>query len=187
MNLVIFGIQGSGKGTQAKIMTDRYHLANFETGAELRRLAKEDSPLGKKIKKFTESGKLVPAEVIMQILDNFLSHAPHRQRIIFDGIPRNQKQQKAFDRIMRKWKRKFLAINITIPEEETVKRLLLRARHDDTPEVIRTRIKIFQKNTSPVIEKYRKNREVIDINGNQSIKKVAAEIAKKLDKDFLPR
>jgi adenylate kinase len=187
MNVAIFGIQGSGKGTQAKIMAERYNLASFETGEECRRLAKEDSELGHKIKKIVASGNLVPAQIILQILENFLSKTPSTQSIIFDGIPRNQKQQKEFDRIMKKWKRPFIALNIDIPEDETIKRLATRGRHDDTPEIIKNRIKIFLKNTRPVIEKYRKQGKVIDVNGHQSINKVASEIHKKIDPHFLTK
>jgi adenylate kinase len=187
MNVVIFGIQGSGKGTQAKIMAERYNLATFETGEECRRLAKEDSPLGRKIKKIVEGGNLVSAQVIMEILDHFLAQVPADRNIIFDGIPRNQKQQKEFDKILKKWKREFVALNIQIPEEETLKRLYARGRHDDTTEIIRNRIGIFQKNTTPVIEKYRTQHKVIDINGNQKIDQVAAEIHQKIDHHFFTK
>lgn len=184
MNVVLLGIQGSGKGTQAQIMAERYNLAIFEMGDECRRLAKEDSELGHKIKKYIEQGALVPSQIVIEILDTFLQKTPKEQAVIFDGIPRNQKQQMAFDKLLKKWKRKFIVINIQIPEEETVKRLLTRKRHDDTPEIIKNRIRIFQKNTHPTIESYRKKDKVIDINGNQTIKNVAAEVATKLDKHF---
>ncbi len=187
MNVVIFGIQGSGKGTQAKIMAERYNLVTFETGEECRRLAKEDSDLGRKIKKIVAGGNLVPAKVILEILDNFLAKVPADKNIIFDGIPRNKKQQKEFDKILKKWKREFVALNIQIPEEETVKRLYIRGRHDDTAEIIKNRIKIFQRNTTPVIEKYRAQNKVIDINGHQKIDEVAAEIHKKIDHHFLTK
>lgn len=185
MNIVLLGIQGSGKGTQAEIMARRYNLAIFEMGDEFRRLAKEDSKLGHKIKSIIEHGKLVPAKTVIEVLNGFLEHVPAHQAIIFDGVPRNQEQQRAFNRLLKKKKRKFRVINIEIPEDETVKRLMKRKRHDDTPEIIKQRIKIFLKNTRPVIENYGKKKLVIDINGNQSIAEVAKEINQHLDKHFL--
>ena len=187
MNLVIFGMQGSGKGTQAQIMAQRYQLASFETGAQCRRLAGENSALGKKIKKIVESGRLVSARIVIQILDNFLSHTPAEQGIIFDGIPRNLKQQQQFNKVLRKYKRKFLAINILIPEKETMKRLLARKRHDDTLAVIKNRLKIFYRNTQPMIEKLRRRKEIIDINGHQPIAAVAKEIHRQIDHHFLTK
>lgn len=185
MNIVLLGIQGSGKGTQAEIMAKRYNLVIFEMGQVFRRLAEEDSKLGKKIKSIVEHGKLVPAKIVVQVLKDFLDKTAPDQPIIFDGVPRNQEQQRAFNLLMSRRKRHFRVVNIDIPEEETIKRLVKRMRHDDTPEIIRQRIRIFQKNTKPVIEKYRAKKLVTNINGNQSIEDVAAEINRHLDSYFL--
>lgn len=185
MNIVLLGIQGSGKGTQAEIMAKRYNLAIFEMGDQFRQLAKEDIPLGHKVKSIIEHGKLVPAKTVIEVLKDFLKKIPANQSIIFDGVPRNREQQKAFDRLLRQKKRLFRVINIEIPEDETIKRLMKRKRHDDTPEIIKQRIAIFQKNTRPVIKNYSKKKLVIDINGHQSIDNVAKEIKKHLDKYFL--
>jgi adenylate kinase len=184
MNVVLLGIQGSGKGTQAQLMAERYNLAIFEMGDEFRKLAEEDSDLGHKVNKYVKQGQLVPAEIVLQIVDKFLQDVPNDQAVIFDGIPRNRTQQATFDRLLKKWKRDFVVVNIQIPEEETIKRLLARKRHDDTPDVIKNRIKIFQKNTSPTIDAYRKYNKVVNIDGNQTIEKVAIEIAEKIDPYF---
>jgi adenylate kinase len=180
MNIVIFGIQGSGKGTQAQLLVKKYHLALFEAGAECRRLASEDSELGRKVKEIIDGGDLVPSNVIIEILDAFLSKVPATQNVIFDGIPRNPDQQVEFDRILKKWNRDFIALNIELPEEETIKRLLARGRHDDKPEIITNRIKIFVRDTAPIIEAYRAQNKIININGNQSIEQVDLEINNKL-------
>lgn len=185
MNIVLLGIQGSGKGTQAEIMAKRYNLSIFEMGNEFRHLAEEDSELGHKIKSIIEHGKLVPAKIVIQVLQGFLKKIPKAQSVIFDGIPRNQAQQKAFNRLMTKEKRDFRVVNIDIPEDETIKRLVLRSRHDDTPEIIKQRIRIFLQNTKPVIQNYRRKKLVIEVNGNQSIKQVAAEIHRHLDNYYI--
>jgi adenylate kinase len=185
MDLALFGIQGSGKGTQAKIMSERYNLVIFETGEICRSLAKEKSKLGLKIQDFVEKGNLVPAHIIMEIVDHFVGKTPADRGIIFDGFPRNTAQQHAFDAVLKKWNRDFLAINIRLSKKVTVKRLLARGRHDDIPEIITNRIKIFLKETSPVIASYRKKNKVIEINGDQSIENVAIEMENKLDQYFL--
>lgn len=176
MNIILLGIQGSGKGTQAEIMARHYNLAIFEMGNEFRHLAEQDTPLGKKIKNIIEHGKLVPAKIVIEVVQTFLDKIPAKQSVIFDGVPRNREQQKAFNQLLKQKNRHYRVVNINIPEDETLKRLMIRHRHDDTPEIIRNRITIFYKNTQPVIENYRRKKLVIDINGDQSIDKVAKEI-----------
>lgn len=185
MNIVLLGVQGSGKGTQAEIMAKRYNLASFEMGNEFRTLAEKNSPLGHKIKTIIDNGKLVPTQIVIQVLESFLEKIPINRPVIFDGIPRNQKQQKAFNKLMKAQNRDFLVVNIGIPEEETMKRLTLRSRHDDTPDIIKQRTQIFLENTQPVIQNYRQKNLVIEINGNQKIATVAKEIHQHLDSYFL--
>lgn len=185
MDLALFGIQGSGKGTQAKLIAEKYQLAYFETGAECRKLATEESDLGKTIKATIEGGNLVPAAVVMQILENFLTKLPAGKKVLYDGIPRNSEQQQEFDQLLKKFSRDMIAVNIELPEEETIKRLIARGRNDDKPEVITQRIKIFIKDTTPIIEAYRVQNKIINVNGNQSIEACAQEIFSKIDQYFL--
>lgn len=185
MNIVLLGIQGSGKGTQAKIMAEKYNMIIFEAGGECRRLAAEDSEIGHKVQAIVNSGNLVPSNVIMEILDSFLSKTPADQNVIFDGIPRSPDQKIVFDNVLKKWNRDFMVIKIQLPKDETIKRLLARGRHDDTHEIISNRHNIFLNDTTPVIETYRSENKLIPINGHQSIEEVAAEVALRLDPYFL--
>lgn len=185
MDLAIFGVQGSGKGTQAKIIAERDKMAIFETGEACRKLATEDTDLGKTVKSIIDSGNLVPAEVVIQILEDFLAKLPAGQRVVYDGIPRNADQQKEFDKLLEAKGRRMIGIQIMLPEEETIKRLMARGRHDDKPEVITRRIKIFLRDTMGVINDYRSKGKVIEINGNQPIDVVASEISQKVDNYIL--
>lgn len=205
MDLVLFGIQGSGKGTLGKIIADKYGFEIFETGGQLRILAQEDTELGRKVKSIVEAGHLVPNEVVMDIIENFMSHLPPNKNVIFDGIPRKPEQAKSFDELMKKLGREFTCIFINVPEEVAIKRLSSRricgkckkvfaadytkpecencggtliTRNDDNPESIKIRVKAYYDETSPVIERYKTSGNLLVINGDQSIKDAGEEILK---------
>ncbi|MFA6435530.1 MAG: nucleoside monophosphate kinase [Candidatus Gracilibacteria bacterium] len=126
MDLLLFGMQGSGKGTQGKFLVERYDLVNFVTGDELRRLAQEPSPLGQKIKSIIEAGHLVSNEVVMEIIENFMKNLPVGKNVLFDGIPRNKAQAKSFNDLMKRLNRHFLGVLIEISEDTALNRLSTR-------------------------------------------------------------
>lgn len=126
MDLILFGRQGSGKGTQGKVLAERYGLTPFVTGDELRRLANEPSELGKKVKSIIEAGHLVPNDVVMEIIENFMNNLPGGSRVLFDGIPRKMEQAESFDALMKKLGRDFTGVVIELDEESAVKRLTTR-------------------------------------------------------------
>ncbi len=212
MDLVLFGIQGSGKGTQSKIIAEKCDLAIFEAGGELRRLASEDSDLGKKVKNIMEAGHLVPTEVVMEIIENFFHHLPKGKNVLFDGIPRSKDQQEQFDALMKKEGREFKGLLIELSEEEAMKRLTTRrmcvnckavypatysksaceacggelvTRQDDNPEAIRVRLATFFEKTTPVIESYQSQGLMLTVKGEQEIDRVTEDALGAL-KPFLP-
>lgn len=206
MDLVLFGIQGSGKGTQGKFIAEKFGFETFETGAELRKLAKEESELGKKVKGIIEAGHLVPNEVVMEIIENFMNRLPSGKKVLFDGIPRKMAQKKSFDALMTKLGREFAGILIQISKEEALRRLTTRrlcekcksvypasyessvcecggkltTRADDNPESIKIRLNAYENETTPVIEVYKKEGRMIEINGEQKIGEVTKETFEKL-------
>lgn len=208
MDLVLFGIQGSGKGTQGKFIAERYGFEIFETGGELRKLAKEESELGKKVKEIIEAGHLVSNEVVMEIIENFMMKLREGKKVMFDGIPRKMEQKESFDRLMNKLGRPFLGILIHISKGEALRRLTTRrlcetcksvypasyesdkckcggklvTRADDNPESIKVRLDAYENETTPVIEQYKKEGKMIETNGEQSIDEVNKEAFEKLDK-----
>jgi adenylate kinase len=211
MDLILFGIQGSGKGTQGKILKERYNMAYFETGAELRRLAKEDSDLGKKIKEIIEAGHLVPNEIVMEIVENFLEKIPKEKNVIFDGIPRKMAQAETLDSLLKKHGREYKAVILELSEKVALARLTSRricpqckevypadykdnkckkcgaklvTRSDDNEESIKVRIKAYFDETLPVINMYAKKGKLIKINGEQTIEEVSKELFEKLDPIF---
>lgn len=203
MDLVLFGIQGSGKGTQSQRIAEHCNLEVFETGGQLRRLASEDSDLARKVKGIIESGRLVPTEVVMEIIADFLHHLPAGKSALFDGIPRSDDQKEQFDALMAKEGREFKGLLIELSEEEAVKRLTTRrmcpscktiypaaytaatcekdgstlvTRQDDTPEAIRVRLDTFKEKTAPVIEAYKTEGKMLTVDGNKSIDDVTIDI-----------
>lgn len=205
MDLVLFGIQGSGKGTQSKIIADRFGLKVFETGGELRRLASEDNEMAKKVKAITEAGNLVPTEVVMDIIANFVNTIPQGSSVLFDGIPRSDDQKTQFDELMKKTNRNFVCLIIDLSKEEALKRLTTRrvckqckevypayydkdncekcggeleTRKDDTPDAIKVRLDTFFEKTMPILNDYKTSglHHVITVNGALSIPQVTDEI-----------
>ncbi|MBN1494399.1 nucleoside monophosphate kinase [Candidatus Peregrinibacteria bacterium] len=208
MDLILFGIQGSGKGTQGKILKERYNMAYFETGGELRRLSKENSPLGKKIKSIIEAGHLVPNEIVMEIVENFIKKIKKGENIIFDGIPRKKIQAVSLEKLLKKDKREYKALILDLSEKEATNRLITRricadcktaypamykekkcekcggkleTRTDDNPESIKTRIKAYFNETMPVIELFEKEGKLIRVDGSKTIEEVSKLLFKALD------
>jgi len=208
MDLVFFGIQGSGKGTQTKIFAEKIKAKIFEAGAELRQIAAENSELGNKIRDIINSGKLVPTEVVMEVCENFINKKCRTSdKIIFDGIPRSMEQKIIFDQILKKNNRDFCGVLIDLSEQEAINRLLKRRicekckkvfsvdfseencevcgekliqRSDDNEKSILVRLENFKKETVPVIEEVAEQKKLIKINGNQEILKVAEDLFLKL-------
>lgn len=199
MDIVLFGIQGSGKGTLGKFLAEQYGLEVFETGSELRKLSSENSALGQKVKSIVEAGHLVPNEVVMDIIENFMAQLPAGKNVLFDGIPRKMEQAQTFEALMEKLGRNFMGLFLEISEELAMKRLTTRrickvcktvypavytqptcekcggelgTRSDDNPESIKTRLQAYFDETLPVIEHYKKEGKMITVNGEPSIEEV---------------
>lgn len=184
MDLIFIGIQGSGKGTQARILAEKKGYKIFETGGELRRLAKEDSPLGNKIKTIMEAGNLVSNDIVMEIVENFIQGIDPEQQVIFDGIPRSEEQRISLEKLLQKNNRDFQAIEIKLSEEVVMSRLLKRAqtegRADDNPETIKKRIENFYTHTEPLLHAWKKENKLHTIDGDNTVENVAISIEKTL-------
>ena len=208
MDILLFGIQGSGKGTQGKILKDNYSMAYFETGAELRRLASADSDLGRKVKSIIEAGHLVDNDVVMEIVDDFMQNVPEGQGVFFDGIPRKMDQKETLDALLNKHGREFKCVILDLSEEDALERLTKRricsgckevypakydkdecekcggeliTRTDDNADSIKVRLKAFTDETMPVIEAYEKEGKMIHVDGSKSIEEVDHELRQVLD------
>jgi adenylate kinase len=128
MNLIVLGPQGSGKGTQAEKLAEKFGLEHIEMGKFLREVAKTSTDLGKEIHEIINiQGKLVDEKILKKVLHIKLADLPREQGIVFDGVPRRRDQLEYFEEAMKEFGRKIDAvINIDIPEEESIKRISKR-------------------------------------------------------------
>ncbi len=185
MDLVLFGIQGSGKGTQAVRLAAEFNFDIFEAGGELRKIAASGSELGQTVKSYIDAGNLVPHEIIMQVVKEAILARPKEQTILFDGIPRDADQKRDFDTVMQEVGRAFQCVEILLDPQTAKQRILGRAkaqgRADDADmTIIERRMQTFEQKTQPVIEQYRQAGLMIDIDGNQSPDLVYAELKNQL-------
>ncbi len=183
MDLVFFGIQGSGKGTQAKKLAAEFGYDIFEAGGELRKIAASGSELGQTVKSYIDQGHLVPHEIIMQVVAAAIAARPKTTKILFDGIPRDEAQMRDFDAVMQKAGRDFRCIHFVLDTEEAKNRILGRAkaegRADDADlDIIRRRMATFEEKTRPVIVKYANAGKVADVSAKGSVDDIYGELKK---------
>lgn len=181
MDLVFFGIQGSGKGTQAKMLAEECGYYIFEAGGELRKISASGTQLGDTVKGFIDNGEHVPADIIMEVFRAAVHAVPSSQPIIFDGIPRNSDQKAPFDAVMNDASREFVCIHILLDKDEAIQRIKGRAEEEgraddaDQQKVLR-RMELFVEKTMPVIKEYEAEGKVIDIDGGGNLDEVYSRI-----------
>lgn len=184
MKLILFGPPGAGKGTQAKKISSHYNIPHLSTGNIFRYNIKNETELGKKVKSILDAGKLVPDETVVELVVDELQHDKYDNGYILDGFPRTIPQAEALDEYLSsKGTSIDLFLNLEVPEKELVNRILSRAegRSDDTPEKVKTRLDVYHKQTAPVLNHYKKQSKVQQINGVGSIEEIFGRIKKVLD------
>ncbi len=170
MRLIILGPPGTGKGTQAHILAQTFHLQHISTGALLRDAYAKKTLLGKKAATYWTKGKLVPDTLLKQLLSK---HLPS-DNFILDGFPRTLAQA----RWLATKRRIDKVIYLSVPEKTLLSRLLKRARADDTKQTVTKRFSVYHTTTQPLLTYYQKN--LIRVNGNTTKKTVFETILKKL-------
>ena len=181
MNLVIFGPPGAGKGTQSNFIAKKFKLYQLSTGELLRNEIKNNTNLGKEISSIINLGNLVSDELVGSLIDKYLSDKTHRNKIIFDGYPRNLSQANSLNEVLIEINQPLeIVFYLDIPEEVLIKRLLLRGRKDDTEETIRTRVDIYKKTTEPLIQ-YFKDLSLLEyIDADRDLKTISSDIKQKM-------
>lgn len=187
INVVLFGPPGSGKGTQAIKMAEKYELLHISTGDLFRNAIKNETPMGLKAKAYIDKGNLVPDEVTIGMMQATIEENPKVKGIIFDGFPRTVAQAEALDVFLNERNTpvsKMVALEVG--KNELVKRLLNRGkdsgRADDQDEtIINNRIDVYNEKTLPVASFYEKQNKLAHIKGEGSIDEIFNRICVVLD------
>ena len=204
-NIILLGAPGAGKGTQAAMIAENFNVPHISTGDILRRNMKEGTPLGLKAKSYVEAGGLVPDEVVIGLVKDRLDSDDCKNGYVLDGFPRTIAQAEELDKVARI----DMAINIDVPFEVIVERLggrrvcvcgetyhvsmlggrtdcarcgkELFIRDDDKPETVKNRLRVYQEQTEPLIEYYRKQGKIVDIVAKGTKEDIFADIKKVLE------
>jgi adenylate kinase len=190
LHLVIFGGQGAGKGTQAKLLSSEYGLVHIEIGNRLREMAEEQSPIASRISESLRQGHLIPDDLATEIIELQIGGIPPNTGFILDGYPRTVDQAGQLHHMLRGLGRmdpRPIFIDLDVPKTELTKRLLkrrqLEGRHDDIAPVIKRRHVLYEEQIRPVLDVVKDWADVITVNGNQSVETVTKEIKAKLPHD----
>ena len=191
MNVILFGAPGAGKGTQAKFLINEFDLIQISTGDMLREAVKHQTELGKKVENIMANGDLVPDEIIFSLISNRLNDKDVKNGFIFDGFPRNLKQAEKLEQIMNQRNINLdFVFHIDVDEAILASRIENRAkqekitRKDDTSAVLIERLKVYNRETKPVLDYYSKKKVLNVIDGMGTIEQVSSNIATKIKKDF---
>jgi adenylate kinase len=177
-NIILFGPPGSGKGTQAKMLAEKFNLVHISTGDLFRYELSNDTPLGKLAKSYMEKGELVPDEVTISMLKAKMERHPDAQGFIFDGFPRTIPQADALVELLNESGQQVdQLIALKVGEDEIVQRILLRGQasgrvDDQNEEIIRNRINVYNQETQIVYEYFDAKGNACSINGIGSIEEI---------------
>lgn len=187
LNIIICGAPGSGKGTQSKLIAEKYNLKHLSTGDMLRNEIKLQTEIGKKAEQFISRGQLVPDEMIIAMLDHVLDKEMyHYKGIILDGFPRTYAQAEALEKLLKKRNEEIsLLLDLKVNDEELISRLLKRAeisnRSDDKLDVIRKRLEIYYQNADEVNNFYKKTNKYVAIEGVGTVEEIFSRISQIID------
>ena len=186
LDVLLLGVQGAGKGTQAKRIASDYGLAHIATGEMLRHAIADGSELGRRVQPILESGELVPDDLMIELIRERLQSDDAESGFVLDGFPRTMTQAEALDSMLAEIGRPLSVVfDLQVPDEVALERLHLRAeeegRADDTPEAIEKRLELYHRETEPLIAHYRLHGNLVGIHGNRPENEVFAEIQQALD------
>ncbi len=191
MNIILFGAPGAGKGTQAKFLINEFDLIQISTGDMLRESVKQKTELGKQVETIMASGDLVPDDIIFALISNRLNNKDIKKGFIFDGFPRNLKQAQKLDEIIHEMNINIdYVFHIDVNQEILTSRIENRAkqekitRKDDTSAVLIERLKVYNRETKPVLNHYSDQNKLNIIDGMGTIEQVSSNISMIIKRDF---
>ncbi len=183
MKFILFGPPGAGKGTQAKMLIDKFNIVQISTGDMLRDEVKSQSDLGTRAKSIMDRGDLVSDNIIIAMIKKRIQMSDCNNGFILDGFPRTLNQAIELEDLLADLKIKIdNVIQIEVAENLLLERINKRAleneniRNDDNSSILKNRIRVYKKDTMPVIDYYKNLKKLNTINGMQSIEKVSQDI-----------
>ncbi|WP_294283648.1 adenylate kinase [uncultured Chryseobacterium sp.] len=189
INIVLFGPPGSGKGTQAQNLIEKFNLKQISTGDLFRFNMKNDTELGKLAKSYIDKGELVPDQVTTDMLIDEIRKPTDAAGFIFDGYPRTAVQTEALEKIVKEELNDeidvclSLVVEDSILEERLLKRGEISGRSDDSNvEIIRNRIKEYYAKTAEVAELYKQQDKYVEINGVGDINEISEKLFAEVEK-----
>ncbi|MGZ4688218.1 MAG: adenylate kinase [Acidimicrobiia bacterium] len=164
--LVILGKQGAGKGTQGERLCRHFNTQHLSTGQLFRDSAAVGIPAGLEAKAFMDRGELVPDEIVVDVVEErFSNPAEVEHGFVLDGFPRTENQAEELDRILGASNPLDLVVDLDVPTDMAIERLLGRGREDDNGESIRRRLELYEQETKPLIDLYRKRGLLVQVDG----------------------
>ena len=182
MNIVIFGPPGAGKGTQSNLIVNKFKLHQLSTGELLRKEINNNTELGQKISKIINAGNLVSDDIVGNLIEEHISRENLKNKVIFDGYPRNLTQAKNLENILSNYNQKIhLALKLSVSLETIKKRISerknLEKRADDKDDIAIKRFQTYENNIKPVIDFYKRSNLLKEVNGEASISEINDEIS----------
>lgn len=187
INIVLFGAPGCGKGTQAQRLKSHYGIEHVSTGEVIRDEIRRGTELGRSMESYIKAGKLAPDEVVIGMIANYVAAHLDAKGCIYDGFPRTTVQAEEFDKLLARHGLKVdLMVDIHVPEEELIQRILLRGRDsgradDASEEVIQGRLDIYRERTAVVSDYYAAQGKYAAVNGTGTMEQVFARITDVID------
>ena len=177
MKIILIGIQGSGKSTQGNLLSEKLGIPYLSAGHIFRILSKQKTPLGHQVKVVMNAGFLIPDEKTLKIVEEYLEKPQYKKGFILDGFPRTLTQAQKFKIKVDK------AIYIKISDKEALWRISGREeiREDETLMAIRKRIEMFHKFTEPVLDYYKNNGILLEVDGERSVVAINEDIFSKIN------
>ena len=182
MNIVIFGPPGAGKGTQSNFIVKKFNLYQLSTGELLRKEINDKTQLGQQISSIINAGNLVSDEIVGNLIERFIIKKDYKNRLVFDGYPRNLSQARYLDVLLKRNNQKIdialkLSVSLEIIKKRIFERKNLEKRADDNEKTAIKRYETYENNIGPVINFYKQSDLLQVVNGEASITEISDEIS----------